>query len=201
MKFAGLHAYDGHLRDLDIHVRTEECNRAFSSVTKLEEQLVKIGIPVLNIVAGGSPTFPIHAKRKNVECSPGTFIYWDKGYLDNCREQDFLPAAVILTRIISVPSVSRICTDLGHKSVAAENEISRRVFFLNAPGLAPVGQSEEHLVCEVDVSHTYEIGDVLYGLPYHICPTVALYERVYTIEDGKISGEWKNAARDRKLTV
>ncbi|MDB5149372.1 MAG: family PLP-dependent enzyme, partial [Mucilaginibacter sp.] len=43
--------------------------------------------------------------------------------------------------------------------------------------------------------------DVLYGIPHHVCPTVALYERVYTIENENISGEWLNKARDRKITI
>ena len=201
MKFAGLHAYDGHLRNRDIEIRKKECDEAFSLVEKLKAQLSNEGIDVPNVIVGGSPTFPIHTKRENVECSPGTFIYWDKGYLDQCPEQNFIPAAVLVTRIISLPTPTRICTDLGHKSVAAENEISRRVFFLNAPDLKPVSQSEEHLVCEAEKAHAYKTGDVLYGLPYHICPTVALYERVYAVEDGKITGEWKNVARDRRITI
>jgi D-serine deaminase-like pyridoxal phosphate-dependent protein len=201
IEFAGLHAYDGHLRNSDIQIRKKECDEAFSLVEKLKAELSTMGIPVPNVIVGGSPTFPIHAKRENVECSPGTFVYWDKGYLDQCPEQNFVPAAVLVTRIISLPSPTKICTDLGHKSVAAENEITRRVFFLNAPDLKPVNQSEEHLVCEVDEGHRYKTGDVLYGLPYHICPTVALYERVYVVEDGKITGEWKNVARDRKISI
>ena len=62
--------------------------------------------------------------------------------------------------------------------------------FLNA-SLTPVSQSEEHFVCENEPGAKYKTGDVLYGLPYHICPTVALYERAYTIENKKVSGEWK----------
>jgi hypothetical protein len=42
---------------------------------------------------------------------------------------------------------------------------------------------------------------VLYGLPYHICPTVALYERAMVIENNKVSAEWKIIARDRKINV
>jgi D-serine deaminase-like pyridoxal phosphate-dependent protein len=201
IKFAGLHAYDGHLRNPDLNIRTKECNEAFAAVEKLKGELLEIGITVPNVIAGGSPTFPIHAKRKNIECSPGTFIYWDKGYIDQCPEQNFLPAAVLVTRIISLPSPTRICTDLGHKSVAAENEISKRIFFLNAPDIFPISQSEEHLVCGATNGHHYKPGDVLYGIPYHICPTVALYERVDIVEDGKIAGQWKNIARDRKISV
>ncbi|HET9824631.1 MAG TPA: alanine racemase, partial [Chitinophagaceae bacterium] len=121
IKFAGIHAYDGHLRNRHFDIRTKECDAAFSQVEKLKSELSQMGINVPNIIAGGSPTFPIHARRNDVECSPGTFIYWDKGYLDQCPEQNFAPAAVLVTRVISLPSPTRICTDLGHKSVAAEN--------------------------------------------------------------------------------
>jgi D-serine deaminase-like pyridoxal phosphate-dependent protein len=128
-------------------------------------------------------------------------VYWDKGYLDLCPEQPFLPAALVMTRVISMPDSTKLCLDLGHKSIGAENELSRRVYFLNAPGLRPISQSEEHLVVDAGKSHAYKIGDILYGIPVHICPTVALYERIYTVEDHRISGEWKNMARDRKITI
>ncbi|MFM9908176.1 MAG: D-TA family PLP-dependent enzyme [Chitinophagaceae bacterium] len=196
---AGLHAYDGHLRTIDINERTKECNEGFKSVEDFIVLLKEKGLSVPNIIAGGSPSFPIHAKRENVQCSPGTFIYWDKGYSDLCPEQAFLPAAVLVTRIISLPFSNKLTTDLGHKSVAPENEINKRIFLLNREDLKPVGQSEEHLVLEAPENHSYKIGDVFYGLPFHICPTVALYERVQTIEKGKISGEWMNSARDRKI--
>ena len=192
----GLHAYDGHIRDADFEMKKQNCDTAFAAVEKLNEKL-----KLLVIIMGGSPAFSVHCKRKDIECSPGTFVYWDKGYTDLCPEQGFLPAAVLVTRIISLPVAGKICTDLGHKSVAAENEITRRVFFLNAEGLKPVGQSEEHLVLETNENHSYKIGDIFYGLPYHVCPTVALYERVLTVEQGIVNGEWKNIARDRKIEV
>ena len=192
----GLHAYDGHIREVDFEAKKKKCDEAFALVEKLNEKL-----KLSTVIMGGSPAFSVHCKRKDIECSPGTFVYWDKGYTDLCPEQKFLPAIVLVTRVISLPSPNKICTDLGHKSVAAENEITRRVFFLNAEGLKPVGQSEEHLVLETNEGHPYKVGDVFYGLPYHVCPTVALYERVYTIENGKVTGEWENVARDRKLTV
>ncbi len=192
----GLHAYDGHIRNKDFAERKKACDAAYEKVEALNKTL-----KLSTIIAGGSPAFSIHCKRENVECSPGTFIYWDKTYTDYCPEQKFLTAAVLLTRVISKPSPGRICVDLGHKSVASENEITKRVYFLNAEELVPVSQSEEHLVLETSNDQQYEPGDILYGLPFHICPTVALYERVYTIENGKISEEWKTTARDRKLTV
>lgn len=193
---AGLHAYDGHIRDVDFETKKKKCDEAFALVEKLNQEL-----KLQNIVAGGSPTFSVHCQRKNIECSPGTFVYWDKTYLDLCPEQKFLPAAVLVTRVISLPTSTLICTDLGHKSVAAENEISKRIFFLNTEILKPVGQSEEHLVLETNENHFFKPGDILYGLPYHVCPTVALYERIFTVQQGSVIGEWKNIARDRKITI
>lgn len=195
---AGLHAYDGHLRQMDIEERTAACNAAFEHVEQLKEQIVAQRLPVPVIIAGGSPTFPIHATRTAVECSPGTFIYWDRGYSHQCAEQAFLPAAVLVTRVISIRGRNNLTLDLGHKSVAAENDIMRRAFFLNA-GLVPLSQSEEHLVVDAHEQHGLGIGDVLYAMPFHVCPTVALYERAYVAEENVITGEWKNVARDRKI--
>jgi D-serine deaminase-like pyridoxal phosphate-dependent protein len=73
------------------------------------------------------------------------------------------------------------------------------VYFLNADGLEPVGQSEEHLVVKTANANNFKTGDVLYGLPFHICPTVALFEKATTVEGGEITGEWRNIARDRRI--
>lgn len=197
----GLHAYDGQIRNVDLELRKLECDEAFADVFRMEQQLMGMGYPKPIIIAGGSHSFPIHCKREGVECSPGTFVYWDKGNSDYCPEQPFLPAAVLVTRVVSLPNATSLCSDLGHKSVAAENELIRRVYFLNAPGLKAIGQSEEHLVLEAGPNHGFHDGDILYGLPIHVCPTVALYERVITIEDQHISGSWPTIARDRMLTV
>jgi hypothetical protein len=56
-------------------------------------------------------------------------------------------------------------------------------------------------VVDAGAGHGYGIGDVFYGVPWHICPTVALYDRAFTIVDGWVTGEWRNVARDRKLTI
>ncbi|HVU97861.1 MAG TPA: D-TA family PLP-dependent enzyme [Puia sp.] len=212
----GLHAYDGHIRDADVAERTRKCDEGFAKVEALRESIGAIaGVKAarMTIVAGGSPTFPVHAKRAAiaddgartpsapVQCSPGTFVYWDKGYGDGFPDQPFQPAALVVSRVISKRSGTRLCLDLGHKSIAAENELSRRVFFLNGPDLKPIGQSEEHLVVETDAAAMCRVGDVFYGVPYHVCPTVALYDRAVTVEDGRVTGSWKNIARDRVLTI
>lgn len=201
VEIRGLHAYDGQLHIEDFDERTEACNEEFSYVEKMVKRLNEGGFQDIKIVAGGSPSFPIHAKRKAVELSPGTFVFWDWGYHKLLPEQPFEFAALVLTRVISIPSNGVICVDLGHKSVASENVLEKRVHFLNAPELKPISQSEEHLVLQSDNAHPFKVGDVLYGVPYHICPTCALYERSAVIENNRLAGEWHILARDRKLSV
>ncbi len=185
----GMHAYDGHFHHPDAE-RKQACDFAFEPVLQMREMLMKEGIHEPVIIAGGSPTFPIHAQRKQVECSPGTFIFWDRNYSVACAEQAFVPAALLLCRIISRPAPALLCIDLGHKAVAAENALDKRIYFLNAPELKVVSQSEEHLVVEAPANHNYKVGDLLYGLPHHICPTVALHNRGILITNGRANGEW-----------
>jgi D-serine deaminase-like pyridoxal phosphate-dependent protein len=194
----GLHAYDGHQRNPDIRQRSLDTDRDFTQVLSIQAELIAAGFEEPVIVAGGSPSFAVHAQRSGRECSPGTCIFWDQGYSDLCKEQPFEPAAVLITRVVSLPTDTRICLDLGHKAVAAENEISKRIYFPEAPELVPMGQSEEHLVLEAPAGHGYRPGDLLYGIPYHICPTVALYNKLVVVEDGKVSGFWEVAARHRR---
>jgi len=200
LKFAGVHAYDGHLRDVDFKVRTQKCDQAFEPVEALCLKIKEFQKDVA-VIAGGTPTFPIHAKRREVECSPGTFIYWDKGYQSILHEQPFVFAAVVVTRVVSKPTDSIVCVDLGHKSIASENPLPNRVHLLNAPDLQPIGHSEEHLVLQSDKANTYKVGDVFYGVPYHICPTVALHDRVAVAEGGSISTYWNTLSRNRIITV
>lgn len=201
IELKGLHAYDGHISNPSFEERTKLVDAAYAPVEALANAIICKGFDAPNIIAGGSPGFPIHAKRANIECSPGTFIFWDQGYSNTCPEQNFLPAALLLTRVISLPDATKICVDLGHKSVAAENELTKRVYFLNAPELKPISQSEEHLVLEAGADHSYRVGDILYGIPQHICPTVALYERAVTISNTEVSGEWMIVARNRSIGI
>jgi D-threonine aldolase len=196
----GLHAYDGHLKVQDLKIRTENCQQAFAPVLKLKQEIEKISRKPTTLIAGGSPTCFIHAAAGDRECSPGTFVFWDKGNAEQIPEQPFEWAALLVCRVISIPTPDKICVDLGHKSVAAENPLPR-VYFLNAAEAIPTVQSEEHLVLDVPDSSNYKTGNVLYGVPWHICPSVALYEKAYVVENNRIINSWRVIARNREISV
>jgi D-serine deaminase-like pyridoxal phosphate-dependent protein len=200
LKPGGLHVYDGHIHEHDVELRAKECEAAFAPISALREQLVHAGLPAANVVAGGTPTFPFHARRKDVECSPGTCVFWDYGYTTKLPDLNFLPAALLLTRVVSKPASNRLCLDLGHKALASENP-HPRVHLLEFPEAKAVAHSEEHLVIETERAAEFSLGACLYGIPWHICPTVALHSEAVVIQNGKAEKRWKISARDRKLTI
>lgn len=201
MQFMGLHAYDGHINEPDPALRQQQSDEAFAPVDAMAAEIERRSGVRPVIIAGGSPTFPTHYKRPGVQCSPGTFVFWDRNYKLQQADLPFDYAAVIVSRVVSVIDGQTICTDLGHKSVAAESPMPKRVYFLNAPEAVAKGQSEEHLVLTVPDASNYKIGDVLYGVPGHICPSVALYESAYVISEHRLVGQWQVVARDRKINI
>jgi D-threonine aldolase len=194
IRLCGLHAYDGHIKEKEFAKRSISAEAISKDILFLRDSLEKqSGIP-LQVIAGGSPTYLCYASLERGEVSPGTFVFWDKGYREQLPEQPFEFAALLLSRIISIPGRGIICTDLGYKSVASENP-QPRVSFLNAPEAIPFAHSEEHLTLSVPDSAIYKIGQPLYGLPWHICPSVALYKKALVVEDHVVVDEWEIARR------
>jgi D-threonine aldolase len=196
----GLHVYDGHIHDKDLHQRIESVESAYAPVNELIASLSLSELPVPAVVAGGTPTFPIHARRGDLETSPGTLLLWDAGYGEHYKDLDFLHAAVLLTRVVSRPNHNLLCLDLGHKAIAAEMP-HPRVRLMGLPPHEFVNHSEEHLVIKLAGASTYKPGDVIYGIPWHICPTVARYPFAYVVRDHKVTEKWQIDARDRTISV
>jgi len=198
LRLTGLHGYDGHIHNHEIVERQDEANRSFTAMENVYHVVQPMLPYPLRMVIGGTPTFPNHAHRMKYECSPGTFVFWDWGYKHNFPDMPFEYAALVVCRVISIIDNRHICVDLGHKSVGSENPLPR-VCFLNIAEANHVSQSEEHLVLEVPDSNACSIGQVLYGVPHHICPTVALYDKAYVIENGQMIDSWNVVARNRSI--
>jgi D-serine deaminase-like pyridoxal phosphate-dependent protein len=196
----GLHVYDGHVNQTDTGARAKACAEAFAPVWELRDKLLAEGLPVPKIVAGGTPTFPIHAARRDVECSPGTTALWDASYAAKLPDLEFSNAAVLLTRVVSKPGRNRVCIDLGHKAVASEMP-HPRVVFPDFPDAQFISHSEEHLVFESPGAARLAVGDELLGVPWHVCPTLALHAEATVIVNHKVTSSCRIDARARKITV
>jgi D-serine deaminase-like pyridoxal phosphate-dependent protein len=192
----GLHAYDGHLHQSDPALRRQACDAAMAPVESLRCELQSLGCDVSELVAGGTPTFPMHALHVDRQLSPGTCLLWDAGYEAMLPDLDFLWAAALLSRVISKPAADCICLDLGHKAVAADPK-GPRVIWPDLPDAEVIVHSEEHLSLRTSRASELAVGDVLYGIPWHICPTCALHARAIVVTEGRATTEWPIDARDR----
>lgn len=199
LSFQGLHIYDGHIHESDLDERKAHCDRDFEGVARLIRELKEDGISIGELACGGTPTFPIHALDESRTLCPGTTLLWDAGYKETIPDLEFLPAAVVAGRVISKP-VQQICLDLGHKSVASEMA-HPRLQFLELERVEVMNHSEEHLVISAPVAKELSIGDLVYALPTHICPTIALHEKVYVVQDHQFTGTWEVIARRRHYPV
>lgn len=196
----GFHAYDGHLRNPDPKQRQADSDQAFDSIIALKETLEEAGFAIPEIIAGGSPSFPTHLDRESVVLSPGTTLLWDARYGSSFPEMGFLPAAVLLTRVISKPAPGTLCLDLGHKAIAPEMPFPR-VALMGLENSTQTGQSEEHLVVACEHADQLSIGQEFYGIPMHICPTVAKYPQLLVVENHEVIANWKVAARDYQVHI
>jgi D-serine deaminase-like pyridoxal phosphate-dependent protein len=199
LKAEGLHVYDGHIHESDYSVRQIICNDAFAPVINLTKELSKSGFFSVQIIAGGTPTFPIHALRKGVETSPGTTLLWDYGYSSSFHDLDFLHAAILFMRIISKPGKDLLCFDLGHKAVASEMP-QPRIKIFGLENYTIVKHSEEHMVILTAEADNRKVGDTFYGIPYHICPTVDRFDVVSVVREHRVAEQWNVEARRRKIT-
>jgi D-serine deaminase-like pyridoxal phosphate-dependent protein len=127
-------------------------------------------------------------------------VLWDFGYGDKFPDLPFLPAALLLARVISKPGANRLTLDLGHKSVAPENP-QPRVRFEELPEATVLMQSEEHLVLETDRAHEFLVGQALHGIPRHVCPSVSMHGEAVLIQNRQATALWPITARNRKITI
>ena len=72
-----------------------------------------------------------------------------------------------------------------------------RLHFLDMEIKKVINHSEEHLVVSTEDSSNLQVGDLIYALPIHVCPTIALHEKVYVVQDKQVTGTWEVEARRR----
>jgi D-serine deaminase-like pyridoxal phosphate-dependent protein len=204
LKPGGLHVYDGHNHTENFVERQATALKQLEPALNLRATLVEKGLLVARLVAGGTPTFPVYARLDvtGLECSPGTCVLHDHGYGSRFADMTgFTPAALLLTRVISRPTSTRVTFDLGYKAVASDPPAGKRCVLLGVPDYEAVLQNEEHLVIETPAAERFTPGDEVLAVPTHVCPTVAMHQRAYVIEAGRLTETWDIVGRDRVLSL
>lgn len=209
LEFRGLHYYDGQYGGLEENERTAAAHSGYDSLLKVVGEVESSGVSVPEVITAGTPTLPCSLAyqgfrgRKFVHrVSPGTVTYNDATSLEQLPpDYGLRPAALVLTRVVSRPRKGVVTCDAGHKAVSADAGVPTCVV-VGHPELTPLSPSEEHLPMAVagDASGA-EVGEALYLLPRHVCPTVNNFDCALLVRNGQIEAVERVTARGREAPL
>jgi D-serine deaminase-like pyridoxal phosphate-dependent protein len=202
LDLCGLHCFNGNYKISDPVLRCQAVEATASVIFSMQKKLRSMGQNCSVVIVGSTPSMPAYAPYKEAFVSPGTSFITDYNYYALFPDLNFLPAAALLTRVISKTG-NFFTLDLGYKAIAADPKDIRGVI-LGLEDAKPVFHCEEHWVFEIAPEKQKmmpQVGTVLTVIPAHICPTTALYPSVLASENGRLIGEWEVNARNRKITV
>jgi D-serine deaminase-like pyridoxal phosphate-dependent protein len=191
--FRGLHYYDGHMSGVDAGEREVKAHQGYDQLLRIIDKLSSAGMNPGEVITSGTPAAPFGFSYSGFNngrfvhrISPGTVVYNDFTSLRQLPGYGYAPAALVLSTVISHPSSNHITCDAGHKSVSADAGVPT-CEVIGHPGLTPLKPSEEHLPMEVAPGAEMPcIGDKLYLLPRHVCPTVNNFDEAAIVVNGRI---------------
>ena len=208
LDFRGLHYYDGQYGGLNESERTAAAHAGYDCLLDLVNGIGRSGVRVPEVITAGTATFPCSLTYKGFQdggfihrVSPGTILYCDATSLAQLpSEYGYTPAALVLTRVVSRPHNSRVTCDAGHKSVSADAGVPTCVV-VGHPELMAQTPSEEHLPLGSGEMRRPQVGETLYLLPRHICPTVNNFDFALLVRNGQIMSVEKVSARGREAPL
>jgi D-serine deaminase-like pyridoxal phosphate-dependent protein len=209
LEFRGLHYYDGQYGSVDGRERTTAAHAGYDRLLKVVSEIRRSGLSVPEVITAGTPTFPCSLAYEGFQrgefihrVSPGTIVYNDASSLAQLSaEYGYAPAVLVLTRVVSRPHDGIITCDAGHKTVSADAGFPT-CLVVGHPELTPLGPSEEHLPMAVQAGKSGpQVGDILYLLPRHICPTVNNFDSALLVRRGQIESVEKVTARGREAPL
>ena len=217
-QFRGLHYYDGHMSAFTLSDRERYVHKGYDQLLEIVNELKKAGIQVGELITSGTPatpfalTYPPFVSGAFLHrVSPGTVVFNDTTSLEQLpSEYGYVPAGIVLSTVVSHPTPRSITCDGGHKSVSADAGVPT-CSVLGKPYLKPLKPSEEHLPIEsLSDDSIPSIGEKLYLVPRHICPTVNNFDQALFVVDGRVLAVEPVTARgheapmglvDRKVAV
>ena len=206
LEVRGLHYYDGQYGGLAERERTKAAHAGYDSLLEVVNEIERSGTSVPEIITAGTPTLPcslayqgFRGRRFVHRASPGTVVYNDATSLAQLPARfGYQPAALVLTRLVSRPRAGVVTCDAGHKAVSADAGVPTCVV-VGHRELTPLSPSEEHLPMAVAREASGPpVGDFLYLLPRHICPTVNNFDCGLLVRNGEIESVERVTARGRE---
>ncbi len=209
LEFRGLHYYEGHLGGMEMRERTAVAHAGYERLLNVVSEIERSGLDVPEVITAGTPTFPCALAYEGFQrggfihrISPGTVVYCDATSLAQLpSEYGYRPAVLVLTRVVSQPRAGIITCDAGHKAVSADAGVPTCVV-VGHRELMPLAPSEEHLPMAVQGGGAGpQVGEALYLLPRHVCPTVNNFDCALLVRNGEVESVENVSARGREVPL
>ena len=150
------------------------------------------------IVSGGST--PGAAKTplipQTTEIRPGTYVFYDTSSLEAkiCEEDDC--ALRVLTTVVSTSVPGQCVIDAGSKTLSSDQTVGSGTYgrVIDRPWTVRK-LNEEHGY--VEIRGPAHVGEKVWVVPAHVCPTVNLHDEIWYGRHGRVEGSWKVAARGK----
>ena len=140
-------------------------------------------------VSGGSTGTSIIKAVEGLytELQAGSYLFMDATYHE--LGLPFAPSLFLLTTVVSVRD-SLVVVDGGVKSCGVDQGMPLPVGF----SVSKIVASEEHFQLH-DPSEKFSVGDKICLMPAHCCSTVNLHDRIYLVDQGKVTDRYPVTAR------
>jgi D-serine deaminase-like pyridoxal phosphate-dependent protein len=206
LEFRGLHYYDGQYGGLEQGERAVAALAGYDRLLEVVSEIRRNGCSVPEVITAGTPTLPCSLAYEGFlggefihRVSPGTIVYCDATCLTQLpSEYGYTPAVLVLTSVVSQPSNGIVTCDAGHKTVSADAGVPT-CLVVGHPELTPLVPSEEHLPLSSRLeTRMPQVGEQLYLLPRHGCPTVNNFDCALLVQNGQMPSVEKVLARGRE---
>ncbi len=197
LEFSGLMANEGPAPDpdQDQEQAATENHRRLQSVVDTRELIEREGLPVDTVSVGGTYNYDTAARISGVtEVQAGIYPLMD--HRSSRVRPEFVPAAKILSEVISHPIATRAIVDAGHKATGPDEGLP---VVEGIPGAAASRFSAEHGILDLENQAVNGLrpGEKVWLVPFDLALTVNQFDYFRAVRQGKLVGFWPIAARGR----
>jgi D-serine deaminase-like pyridoxal phosphate-dependent protein len=188
--FAGVMYWPSWLDEQGFRAACERLDAVLSALQKegLEPEIVSGGSTP---GAAKTPLIP-----RTTEIRPGTYVFYDASSLaaNLCSEADC--ALRVLTTVVSTAVPGQCLVDGGSKTFSSDVTHDRGTFghFIGRSWTMRK-MNEEHGY--VEIQSPARVGEKVWVVPSHVCPTVNLHDEVWYGRNGRVDGKWTVTARGK----
>jgi len=184
LRFRGLMGYEGGCFLKDANEKTDRCATAYRQLVETNDLVVRAGIPVEIVTAGGSNTFALGGVYPGItDLQVGSYVTMDT--FNREFGQDFRQAVTVLATVISRPEPGKAIIDAGKKAISTDHDLPT----VPLDGAMVTKLDEEHGRLSLTGTATnLKVGDKIELVPSHGCTTIPLHEQYVLVRGNRVDG-------------